>query len=116
MLIKVKNLKLKTTLGVHAWEQNFSREIIINIEIETAFEKSLESDNVEDTIDYDGVITKIKNFIAQNQFKLIEKLSNEVMKKIMEDSRIARCKLEIDKVGIVDFVDSCSVTIEQKRE
>ena len=35
------------------------------------------------------------------------------MDQIMEDSRIKRCKIEIDKVGAVEAVESFSVTIEQ---
>jgi len=115
MIIKIKNLKLKTILGIYAWEKNVDREIIINAEIETDSLRALESDDISDTIDYDSIITKIKNLLADHQFKLIEKMAQEVMKKIMEDLSITRCKLEIDKVGVFDFVDSFSVTIEQKR-
>ncbi len=116
MLIKIKNLKLHTILGVYNWEKTFNREIIINAEIETDFTRSLESDNVEDTIDYDVITTKIKKLVTDNQFKLIEKMAQEMMNKIMEDARIKRCKLEIDKVGVIEFVESFSVTIEQHRK
>jgi dihydroneopterin aldolase len=116
MLIKIKNLKLSTNVGIHLWEKDFDREIIINVEIETDFIKSLESDNIEDAIDYDAITTKIKDLIANNKFQLIEKMAQEVMNKIMEDSRIKRSKLEIDKVGAVEFVESFSVTIEQFRK
>jgi dihydroneopterin aldolase len=115
VLIKIKNLRLKTIIGVHAWEEKIDREIIINAEIETDFTKGLQSDNLSDTIDYDAIITKIKNLIAKNRFKLIEKMAQQVMNLIMEDSRITRCRLEIDKVGVVENVESFSVTIEQKR-
>ncbi len=116
MLIKIKNLKLHTIIGVHNWEKTFNREIIINAEIESDFTQSLESDNIEDTIDYDIITTKIKNLITQSRFKLIEKMAQEVMNKIMEDNRIKRCKLEIDKVAVVENVEAFSVTIEQYRK
>lgn len=115
MLIKIKNFRLKTIIGIHEWEEKVDREIIINAEIDTDFVASLHSDNIADTIDYDNIITKIKNLISKNRFKLIEKLAQEIMNKIMEDNRIKRCKLEVDKVGVVESVESFSVTIEQKR-
>lgn len=115
MLIKIKNLRLTTIIGVHEWEGKIDREIVINATIETDFVKALSSDDIADTIDYDVIITKIKNLIAENRFKLIEKLAQMVMNKIMEDSRVKRCQLEIDKVGVVESVDSFSITIEQKR-
>jgi dihydroneopterin aldolase len=116
MLIKIKNLKLKTIIGVHAWEKNIPREILINLEITPNNNKSLESDNIEDAIDYDALAHEIKNFLEKKHFKLVEKMANEIMKKIMEDSRIKKCKLEIDKVGALSFIESFSVTLEQERK
>ena len=113
MLIKIKNLRLKTVLGIHAWEEKIDREIIINAEIETNNFDSLASDNIEDTIDYDSIVLKIRNLLQSQRFKLIEKMAAEIMKKIMEDKRIIRCKLEVDKVGVFVDVDSFSVTLEQ---
>jgi dihydroneopterin aldolase len=115
MLIRIKNLKIKTILGIHDWEKTIDRQIIINAEIETDFEESLKSDNIADTIDYDNLTTKIKKLIAEKKFKLVEKMAAEVINIIMEDKRIKKCKLEIDKVGAVDGVESFSIAIEQKR-
>lgn len=114
MLIKIKNLKLKTVIGVFDWEQTINREIIINIEIKTDLKKALQSDDLQDTIDYDNIIVKIKNLVANNRFKLVEKLAQSLMDSILEDKRISKCRLEIDKVGVVENVDSFSVTIEQE--
>jgi FolB domain-containing protein len=113
MIIKIKNLKLKTILGIHEWEKNFEREIIINAEIFTDFNQALKSDLIQDTVDYDSIITKIKNLVSQKKFKLIEKMAQEIMNLIMEDKRIKHCKLEVDKVKVFDFVDSFSITIEK---
>lgn len=116
MIIKIKNLKLKTILGIHDWEKTVNRDIIINAKIETDSLCALESDDISDAIDYDNIVTKIKNLITDHNFKLVEKMAQEVMNKIMEDNRVARCRLEIDKVGAVDSVESFSVTIDQKRK
>lgn len=113
MLIKIKNLRLTTFLGIHAWEEYLNREIIINAEIETNHTTSLASDNIEDTISYEDIVLKIRNLLETNRFKLIEKMAGEIMKKIIEDRRIKRCKLEVDKIGVIDGIDSFSITLEQ---
>ena len=116
MLIKIKNLKLKTSLGVYEWEKKDKREIIINAEIETDYTDSLSSDKLCDAIDYDIIIEKIKNLVSKNHFHLIEKISYEIMKKIMEDKRIKRCRLELDKVRVVPDVESFAIVIEEERK
>lgn len=116
MLIKIKNLRLKTTIGVYDWEKNFNREIIINAEIEVKNSKSTTSDKLCDTIDYDQITKNIKEVATKNHFKLIEKLAGEIIKKIMQDKRITRCKVEIDKMKVVKDVESFSVTLEKVRK
>ena len=115
MLIKIKNLRLKTILGIHAWEAEIEREIIINAEIETDEVKSLQTDDIADTVDYDSLVSKIKELIATKRFKLIEKMTQEVVNVILQDKRVKKCRVEVDKVGVVKEVDSFSVTIEQKQ-
>ena len=61
MLLKIKNLKLKTIIGIYPWEEKIDREIVINIEIDTDFNQSLKSDDINDTIDYDFISSAVKN-------------------------------------------------------
>ena len=71
MIIKIKNLRLKTILGIHPWESEFEREIMINAEIETNFEQAFISDDIEDTLDYDYIFNKITNLVKNNKLKNI---------------------------------------------
>jgi dihydroneopterin aldolase len=110
MIIKIKNLRLKTVIGVYGWENSFNREIVVNAEIKTNHIDSMTSDKVEDTIDYDSIVNKIKHFVENNHCKLIEKMVGEILTLIMQDKRICSCTLEIDKLKVYDFVDSFSIT------
>ncbi len=116
MLIKIKNFRLKTIIGIYPWEENIDREIIINITIETDFSNACLSDKIEDAIDYDVIINKIKNLVSNRRFKLIEKMAKELIDLIMEDRHIKKCTLEIDKVGVIESVDSFSVTLIEERK
>jgi 7,8-dihydroneopterin aldolase/epimerase/oxygenase len=116
MIIKIKNLRLKTVIGVYEWEEAIDREIIINAEISTNFDKALKTDELTDAIDYDHLVSKIKNLVSSTRYKLIEKMAQDMMEAILEDDRITKCKLEIDKVGAVESLDSFSITIEQENK
>ncbi|MBU6339187.1 MAG: dihydroneopterin aldolase [Rickettsiales bacterium] len=116
MIIKIKNLHLKTVIGIHDWEKNIDREILINVEIHTNFNEALRSDKITDAIDYDHIVNKIKKLIASKNYQLVERMAQDVMDKILEDKRINKCKLEIDKVGAVEMLESFSVTIEQENK
>ena len=115
MIIKIKNFKFKTILGIYKSEENVEREIIINAKIETDFDRARFTHNIKDTIDYHELILKIKNLLASRKFKLIEELTQEMIDLIMLDQRVRKCEIEIDKVGIVENVESFSITLKQER-
>ncbi len=115
MIIKIKNLKLETILGIYDWEQDTPRPIIINATIHTDNDNARFSNNIEDTIDYDSIVKQIKTYVASKNFQLIEKMNQEILDLIMKDERISKCELEIDKVGVVENVESFSVTLTKER-
>jgi 7,8-dihydroneopterin aldolase/epimerase/oxygenase len=115
MIIRIKNLRIDAHLGVYEWEKDFSRALLFNVEIETDQENSMKSDELEDTIDYDKITNQIKEFTQNNHCKLIEKLTNEILHLIMQDLRIKRCTLEVDKLKVYDFVDSYSIVKTKSR-
>lgn len=112
MIIRIKNLRLKTTIGIYEWEEKIARDIIINLEIETDDEKAAISDAIADAIDYDSVVSKVKTLISSKRFYLVEKMAKETLDLIVRDKRVKRAKVEIDKVGAVEDVESFSVVLE----
>lgn len=115
MIIKIKNLRIDTFIGVYEWEKDFKRTLIFNAQIETDHEDSMKSDDLKDTIDYDKITNQIKEFAQNNHYKLIEKLTDEVLDLIMQDDRIKSCTLEVDKLKVYDFVDSYSIVKNKSR-
>lgn len=115
MIIKIKNLKLETILGIYDHEQDVKRPIIINATIFTNAEEARFSNEIQDTIDYDIIVKQIKSYVASKNFQLIEKMNQEILDLIMRDKRISKCILEIDKVGVVADVESFSITLTQEQ-
>ncbi len=113
MIIKIKNLRLDTSLGVYDWEKDHKRTLIFNAEIEVADESSMKSDDVKDTVDYDKITNQIKNYVDNNYCHLIEKMVGDILDLIMQDPKIKKCTLEVDKLKVYDFVDSFSVSKTQ---
>ncbi len=115
MIIKIKNFKLETILGIYEWEQTTMRPVVINAEIHTNFDNAKFSNSIDETIDYDTIIKQIKNYVSSKKFQLIEKMNQEILEMIMSDGRIDRCILEIDKIGVIKDVESFSVTLTKER-
>jgi dihydroneopterin aldolase len=112
MIIRIKNFKFKTTIGIHSWEKNIQREMILNVEIETDFNNARTSDFIGDTIDYDKIINDIKILISQQKFNLVEKMAEEIFQLIVRNKMVKNCKLELEKLGAIDGLESFSVVLK----
>jgi FolB domain-containing protein len=110
MIVKIKNLRIDTILGVYKWEENHQRTLLFNVEIESDCKNAFVTDNIEDTIDYDHITNQIRDYVVNNRCRLIEKMVSQILDLIMQDERISKCTLEVDKLKVYDFVDSFSVT------
>ena len=116
MLIRIKNLALKTVVGVNAWERQEAQEVVINIEIEFDGDRAAETDALEETIDYKKIKQKILAYVESSRCLLLESLARRVMNILLEDSRVLRAAVEVDKPKALRFADSVSVVCSSDRK
>jgi FolB domain-containing protein len=115
MIIKIKNLRVKTIIGVHAWEKKQKRDVVVNLEMEFDGNKAANTDDIADTLDYDHINQMLIEEISNSKFNLIEKLCRHLLDKIMADKRISRAKIEIDKPKALKNGESVSIVEEAVR-
>ena len=114
MIIKIKNLRVKTILGVYGFERKKERELILNLEVTTdAYKKG--SDDLIDTLDYDTAIVKMLVRETQStSYNLIEKLADHLLEKLMQVKGIKAVKMEVEKPSCIKGVESVSILVESK--
>lgn len=115
MIINIENLRLRTTVGIYEWEQKIKQDIVINIEIEFDGTRAVEEDDIEYTVDYKSVTKKIIAMVEDTKYNLIERISGDVVRLIMEDDKVLRASVKVDKPGALRFTDSVSVTSTSSR-
>ncbi len=115
MLIKLKNLRLRTIVGVNNWERTQAQEVVLNIAMEFDGSAAAASDNIADTIDYKALKHRIMDAVEGSSFYLLERLAARVIEVIKSDPKVNWASVEIDKVGALRFCDSVSVTETFKR-
>jgi D-erythro-7,8-dihydroneopterin triphosphate epimerase len=115
MLIRIKNLTLQTIVGVNAWERRETQEVVINVEIEFDGARTGETDSLEDTIDYKKMKQKILGHAGSSRCLLLESLAQGVLNIVLEDPRVIRACVEVDKPKALRFADSVSVVVSADR-
>ncbi len=115
MIIKIENLRLRTVVGVFEWEKKIKQDVVINIEIEFDGREAMEKDDISFTVDYKSITKRIILEIEGGEFNLIERIAGDVMKIILDDGRVRKATVKVDKPGALRFADSVSVTHSESR-
>ena len=66
-------------------------------------------------VDYKAITKKIIRFVEKSEFFLLEKLASKVLDIVMEDKKVKKAKVEVDKPGALRYAKSVSVTVTAKR-
>ena len=112
--IFISELKVKTKLGVPAWERMVAQTIILDIEIGYDLSAAGKSDAIADTIDYGAVVARIHATLKENSFQLVEALAEHVCQLILKEFGALSVKIKVSKPGIIAGVKALGVEIERK--
>ncbi len=112
--IFIAELKVKTKLGVPAWERIVAQTVILDIEIGYDVSKACKSDSIADTIDYGAVVTRIHETLKEHSFQLVEALAEHVCQLIFKEFGALSVKIKVAKPGILPELKALGVVIERK--
>ena len=116
MRIHIKNLRLRTIVGVDAPERERLQDVIVNVTMDFDGSKAALSDDIGDTVDYEAAKRRITAEVEGADFHLLEKLAHRILNVVMEDPKVRRATVEVDKPQALRFTDSVSVSCSADRE
>jgi 7,8-dihydroneopterin aldolase/epimerase/oxygenase len=93
--------------------QWFEVDVRISVDLATAGN----SDRIEDTLDYRGVIADIKRIISTSKFALVERLADELVNTILHADRVQQVELKLHKphAPIPDFGGKITIELTRRK-
>ena len=114
-LIEINNLKLRAIIGTYPWERIHRQDIVINIRIQYCAKESIQSDNLEHTVDYHSLTALVVKTVNESKFHLLEKLADTLISKIINIGMVEKVVLRINKPFAIRQADSVSVELERTK-
>ena len=111
--IFISELKVKTKLGVPAWERMLPQTIILDIEMGYDLTKAGKSDGIADTIDYGAVVARIHATLKEHSFQLVEALAEHICQLIFKEFGALSVKIKVAKPGILPGLKALGVILER---
>lgn len=109
--IKIKNLRLRTFIGIKDDEINNKQDVIINARIQYSASNAANSDDMSNALNYRTITKQIIELVEMNRFSLLEKLTADVLALASAHPAVRFAEVEIDKPYALRFADSVSLTL-----
>lgn len=115
MIIRIKNLRLRTVIGINDWERDLLQDVIVNIEFGFDSDAAVKSDDIRDSVDYKKLKRKIIKHVENSKVFLLEKMADDILNIVFEEDKIRYARVEVDKPNALRYTDSVSVVAERNR-
>ena len=113
VVVSIRNLELLMRIGVHGHEQGKPQPVRINVWLTGEFEAG--ADRLEHAIDYEAVAEKIRAIAGAGHINLAETLAERIAAACLENSRVARARVRVEKLHALPGAEAAGVEIERTR-
>lgn len=113
--IYIRDLTLRCIIGVYPEERREKQDVVINIVLECDHSAAAKSDNLNDAVDYKGLKKQVIKLVEASQFNLIETLADRIARLCLENGRVLRATVMVDKPAALRFARSVAVEISRSR-
>jgi dihydroneopterin aldolase/D-erythro-7,8-dihydroneopterin triphosphate epimerase len=110
--IHIKDLLLRTIIGINPDERINKQDVLINITLYSDLSAGI-SDNIEDVVNYKTMAKQVIELTEDSQFFLVEKMALEIANLCLADKRIERAVVTVEKPTALRFTRSVGVTVDR---
>ena len=112
-IIYIKDLRVKTIIGIFDWERETKQEVSIDIEFPFDCKKAAASDSIEDTIDYKTIAKGVIKFVEESSYQLQETLAENIASLLRDEYGIKSVKLRVSKPGALRGAKDVGINISR---
>jgi D-erythro-7,8-dihydroneopterin triphosphate epimerase len=113
--IRVKDLRLRTYIGIKEEEINNKQDVLINLTILYPAVDAVEVNDIEHALNYRTITKAIITHVEGNRFALLERLTQEILDLVMTHQAVRYAEVEVDKPHALRFAESVSITLAGHR-
>lgn len=114
-VIRIKNLRLRTFIGIKEEEVNNRQDVIINAVIHCHAQAAVQSNIIDDALNYRTICKAVIKLVEDQRFALLERMTFEILDIVMAHPDVLKAEVEVDKVGALRYCDSVSIALGGKR-
>ncbi len=95
--ILLSGISCTAYLGVLSGEKETAQEILIDLVLGLDLEAAAKADQVQLTVDYRQVVSRVQMTVEQSRFHLLEALASELCQTVLRDNKIESVRITVRK-------------------
>ncbi|MBU3673300.1 MAG: dihydroneopterin aldolase [Sinobacteraceae bacterium] len=115
-IVFLRGLEIECIIGFIDWERRIKQKVVVDLELPIDCARAAASDDVVDTLDYMSVASRVREFVGQSQFMLVETMAHRLALLLLEEFGMEWLRLSINKPGAVRGSRDVGVSIERRRD
>ncbi|WP_267269387.1 dihydroneopterin triphosphate 2'-epimerase [Pseudomonas protegens] len=113
--IRVKDLLLRTYIGINEEEILNKQDVLINLTILYPAHDAVRDNDIDHALNYRTITKAIIAHVESNRFALLERLTQELLDLVMGNLSVQYAEVEVDKPHALRFAESVSITLAASR-
>ena len=114
--IRIKDLRLRTYIGIKEEEILNQQDILINATILYPAANAVSVNQIEQALNYRTITKAMIRHVEDNRFALLERLTQELLDIVMQHEQVRYAEVEVDKPHALRFAESVSITLSTARD
>ena len=114
--IEISDLHLRAIIGINPDERNNRQDILINIILDVDTRPASASDDIADAANYRTITKRVIELVENSRFFLVERLAEAITRVCLEEPRVERARISVEKPTALRFAASVGVTIERTHD
>lgn len=113
--IRVKDLRLRTYIGINQDEIVNKQDVRVNLTICYPALDAVRDNDIEHALNYRTITKAVIAHVEGHRFALLERLTQEVLDLVMRHEAVTYAEVEVDKPHALRFAESVSITLAASR-
>ncbi len=113
--IHIRDLSLRCILGVDDRERREKQDVTIQITLHADLGRAGRTDRFADTVDYRSIKKRVVKLVETSGYFLVEALAEAVARACLEDARVRRVDVTVEKPGALRFARTVGIELTRRR-
>ena len=113
--IRVKDLRLRTYIGINEDEILNKQDVLINLTVLYKAVDAVRDNDIDTALNYRTLTKGVIAHVESNRFSLLERMTQEILDLVMSRPSVEYAEVEVDKPHALRFAESVSITLAGSR-